>query len=409
MAIDKFLRPSGELADIKSSDGSVHKAFIPAELPVKIEFDNETLSLLEEASRNLGKLDGIGRYLSTLLNINIRLFIKPYLSGEAVLSSKIEGTRSTLLDVLNAEMEEDKTANGKSEDDLFEVLNYVNAQGYGIECMQHSSISIDLIKDLHGRLLRHVRGEKARPGSFREVQNYISKYQTGHGIEHATYIPPPNGKVLPLLENLVDYMEKSGEPPLIKIALMHYQFEAIHPFLDGNGRIGRLLIILYLIKEKVLEKPLLYMSEYFEANRSVYYSLLLEVSKNSAYSEWIKFFLIGVSAQAKQAVYRMESMAEYYEEIGGMIKNRYSKSTFALFQLLFSNPIVTLPYAAQKLGLKYPTVKQAAKNLIDVGVLREMEKNRRPARFIAEALYRIYTSSHAEAKMFHSHEEQRKL
>ncbi|MEM0074540.1 MAG: Fic family protein [Candidatus Micrarchaeaceae archaeon] len=398
MDTSEFSKPAGEFVDINGSDGLMYKAFVPAKLPVKIDFDNEALVLLEKAGQSLGRLDGIGKYLVKMLNVDMAYFIRPYLRNEAVMSSRIEGTRSTLLDVLDAEMKGD-TAQEESKGDLFEVLNYVRAQNYGMQYITHSNdIGLELIKELHKRLLMHVRGEKAQPGSFREVQNYISKYQTGRGIEYATYIPPPPGMVPQLLENLVEYMESGQDPPLVKIALMHYQFEAIHPFLDGNGRIGRLLIMLYAAKEKVLTEPLLYMSEYFEANRLDYYSLLLNVSKNSAYLEWIKFFLTGIVSQSEKTIRGMESMVEYYDNKRGIINSKYSKSTLAVFQFLFSHPMITLPMAAKMLNLKYPTVKKAAMNLIEEGVLEKMEWKKRPTRFIAKTLYEIHMGNYTKAQ-----------
>ncbi len=273
-----------------------------------------------------------------------------------------------------------------------EVRNYIKAQEIGINLMNEQiPIDLQLITKLHSILLPHVRGEKAKPGSIREVQNYISHYQNAIGIEYATYIPPPPDKVKELLANLLDYMNNSGDPILVKIALMHYQFEAIHPFLDGNGRIGRLLLILYLIKNKALKLPLLYMSDYFEKNRSAYYSLLRDISKNSTYSEWLKFFLIGVISQSKIVLDKISKLSQYYNEKGKDIEEKYSKPTYVLFQQLFGSYIISANTTSHILNVTYPTAKRAIDNLIKEGIIQPLETGKaRNQLFVAKGIREIY-------------------
>lgn len=388
MDIEEFKNPSGKLLPDSANQ---YYTFVPDNLPVKIDYDNELLRLLSEASTWLGRLDGAGIELNKVLHNNVNLFIRPQLENEAVESSRIEGTLSSLDDMFK-EQAGQKILDEEKKNDILEVRNYIRAQETGINLMNEQiPIDLQLITKLHSILLQHVRGEKAKPGSIREVQNYISHYQNAIGIEYATYIPPLPERVKELLSNMLDYMDSSNDPILVKIALMHYQFEAIHPFLDGNGRIGRLLLILYLIKDKALKLPLLYMSDYFEKNRSAYYSLLRDISKNSTYSEWLKFFLIGVISQSKIILDKISKLSQYYNEKGKDIEEKYSKSTYVLFQQLFGSYIISANTTSHILNVTYPTAKRAIDNLIKEGVIQPLETGKaRNQLFVANGIREIY-------------------
>ncbi len=388
MDIREFKKPSGKLIPDNKNE---FYTFVPDNLPVKIYYDDELLRLLSDANLWLGRLDGAGIEMDKMINSNVNLFIKPQLENEAVESSKIEGTLSSLDDLLK-EQEGEKISDKEIRNDRLEVRNYIKAQEIGIDLTnKQTPIDLQLITKLHSILLSNVRGEKAKPGYIREVQNYISHYQNAVGIEYATYIPPPPTKVKDLLNNLFDYMNNGRDTLLIKIALMHYQFEAIHPFLDGNGRIGRLLIILYLIKNKELKLPLLYMSDYFEKNRVTYYSLLRDVSKNSTYSEWLKFFLTGVITQSKSVVNKINKLSQYYNEKGKDIEENYSKPTYVLFQNLFISYFITIKRASYILKVSYPTAKKAVDNLVKAGVIEPLTANKtRNTFFIANKIREIY-------------------
>lgn len=386
--VSGFKRPSGRL--IRNARRGYY-AFVPSRLPARFEKDDEFIELLSRASQKLGELAGLGRALEETLGNITRRLVMPYLQNEAVLSSRIEGTLSTLQEV----MENEIGIAPKGEDSrgsMREVTNYIRAQDAGIDMIRHGKqINTALIRRLHQILLRGVRGEEAIPGDLRELQNYIS--QPGQRIGSATYVPPPPEMVRGLLNSLFSYMETSREPILVRLGMMHYQFEAIHPFLDGNGRIGRLLIILYLMRQKTLDIPLLYMSAYFERNRMEYYSLLLEVSRNSSYLQWMKFFLTGVSMQAESVISKTNRLLEYYDSLSGRIKEECSSAkAHDLFLMLFSNPVMTIPRAADRLGISYPAAKAAIQEMVGIGVLKPLGGKHRAKRFIASSIFDIFRS-----------------
>jgi len=388
-----FTSTKGKL--IRSEDGRYY-SFVPAYLPIKLDYDDELIHLLSNASGKLGELRSLGLGLEGSIGFDPRLFIRPYLRKEAVLSSKIENTMSTLHEVLEAEELKQFKDEG-SRGDLLEVLNYVHAQDLGIKMINEgSAINTDFIMKLHSILLRHVRGEKAKPGALRDSQNYIAKAGFSD-IRDAVYVPPPANVVPELLSNLFNYMESSNDLQLIKIALMHYQFEAIHPFLDGNGRIGRLLIIMYMIKSSVLVHPFLYMSDYFERNRDLYYSLLLDVSRAGNYADWIKFFLRGVIEQSDSVMSKAKVLLSYYSEVKEKLGNTATGSAGRLADRLFTHPIITIPSAASALKLSYPSVKKSVAKLMDLGILQKYERSilgahRRPMMFVAPKIMEIYNA-----------------
>lgn len=387
MEFSEFKNPSGSLVPIHN--GKYH-AFVPNKLPVKLSYDDELVRLLAEANFWLGKLDGAGIEVNTILKGNADLFIKPQLAAEAAASSRIEGTLSDLDDVLR-EQAGQEIADEQKRGDMREVQNYISAQAKGIELIKEQKpISLQFLEGLHSTLLHMARGGDAKPGTIRAAQNFISHYKNAPSIEYSTYVPPPAEMIEGLLGNIFDYMDKSSDPLLVKVALMHYQFEAIHPFLDGNGRMGRLLIILYLVREKALALPLLYMSDYFEKNRDEYYSSLLDISKNSTYSDWLKFFLTGVVYQAKLVIDKINKLSDYYKEKGDSL-GKYSKPTYMLFQQLFASYFTTVQRASLLIGVTYPTAKKALENLIKEGVLSPVGFGKtRNQLFVAEKIREIY-------------------
>jgi len=360
----EFTKPSGKLIPYKDKS----RCFIPNILPVEIKYDLELAKLLEDATLALGKLDAVAKS-----SLDWKLFIKPYITKEAVLSSKIEGTRSSLSDLLIADAREIKDESGRG--DLQEVMNYIVALNKGIEFIAKSKkIDLDLVLKLNEFLLKNVRGTNKEVGVLRSRQNWIGP---SGPIEYATYVPPPADTLNDLMLNLLEYIKSDRNPELIKLALFHYQFEAIHPFVDGNGRVGRLLVILYLMNKQILSAPLLYVSEYFEGRRDEYYQFLLKVSAESDYESWIKFFLKGIAIQANEARLRAEVILKYINVKGNAIKKKYHASTFLVFQSLASNPYTTISKAASLAGVSYPAAKRAIENLVNEGVIDKMEDEHR--------------------------------
>jgi Fic family protein len=277
----------------KVSQGK-YTAFVPDPLPPTVEWTPRLIRLLSDADRLIGKLAGEGGRLP-----NPHVLMRPFTRREAVLSSKIEGTQATLGELLAAEA---GIAVERSPDDLREVGNYVVALEHGISRLGKLPICVRLIRELHEKLMTDVRGHHATRGKFRKIQNWIGK--PGSTPETASFIPPPHDEVVPCLAAWEKFLHESDLPPLIIIALAHYQFEAIHPFLDGNGRVGRLLITMFLIERKILPAPLLYLSAFFEASRRDYYDDLRGVSERGAWQDWIEYFLLGVARMSEDALSR---------------------------------------------------------------------------------------------------------
>lgn len=261
-----------------------YKSFVPAKLPPDppIQFDAEMQSLLSQADRKLGRLDGITQILP-----NPELFVAMYVKKEAVLSSQIEGTQASFVDVLSAEYNQ---VDDQRRDDVGEVVNYVNAMNWGLSELESFPLSLRLIRNIHAKLLHNTRGANRNPGEFRKSQNWIGP--AGCTLNTATFVPPTVTDMEVALGDLENYLYQDDYmPALIKIALIHAQFETIHPFLDGNGRMGRLLITFWLCQQEILTKPLLYLSYYFKKNRTEYYDRLMDVRKKGDWENWIKFFL----------------------------------------------------------------------------------------------------------------------
>jgi len=339
-----------------------YAAFIPAKLPPKLTYDNHLVISLSRADAALSELSGLGRHLP-----NPHLLIAPYVRREAVLSSRIEGTKASLSDLLIDEMEHPKDRT--DDEDVQEVRNYVAAMEYGLGRLEKLPLSLRLVREIHAYLMKGVRGDRATPGEFRRSQNWIGP--PGSTIETAPYVPPPPDEMNDLLEDWEWFLhERASFPDLIQCAIMHEQFEAIHPFLDGNGRLGRLLITLFLIERKRLTQPLLYLSAYIEANREDYYELLQRVRTHAHWTSWIQFFLAGVTEIALEAVGQAGRLMDLREKYRSRL--RAKAKALALLDELFLNPYMSVARAEQVLKVSNPTARQAVLLLQKKGMLEEI-------------------------------------
>ncbi len=350
--------------------GEIIRAFVPAPLPPKPPI--HLLPLLEKlsaAERALGRLDGI-----TVLLPSHELFLHMYVRKEAVLSSQIEGTQSTLTDLLRFEIDAQA---GQPPDDLREVSNYVNAMMFGLDRLRELPLSLRLIREMHERLLQSGRGAAMSPGEFRRSQNWVGGTRPGNAL----YVPPPISELNDVLNSFEHFMheEVSGLPPLIKAGLLHVQFETIHPFLDGNGRIGRLLITLYLCVHKVLHRPLLYLSLYLKMHRTEYYRLLQEVRERGAWEAWLAFFLEGVAETANQAFDAAIRIVDLFKRDRERIAAQGERvgSTLRVHDFLQQNPMVTGSRLVQQTGLSAPTVNFALADLEALGIVVEITGRKR--------------------------------
>ncbi len=337
-------------------------AFVPAPLPPKLQYDATLTLALSRADAALAELTGLGALLP-----NPHLLIAPYMRREAVLSSRIEGTRSSLSDLLQDEAGSD-LPHGEAAD-LREVRNYVSALEFGIKRLKSLPLSLRLVRELHARLMQGVRGERATPGEFRRSQNWIGP--AGSTLASAAYVPPPPREMqdaLGLWEKFLHQREQL--PDLLQCALLHEQFEAIHPFLDGNGRVGRLLITLFLMERGRLPQPLLYLSAYIEKHRRDYYELLQRVRTDCDWNLWLRFFLAGVEETARDAVTRARRLLGLREKFQSRFAGK--PKMLALLDRLFINPYISVAQAQKILGVSNPTARQAVAALEKAGLLREI-------------------------------------
>ena len=366
-------------------------AFVPNLLPPRISYDEDLVYLLSEAHRLLGELSGRGSNLP-----NPYLLIAPYIRREAVLSSRIEGTQASLSDLFlfeAARQEKPKTP------DVREVWNYVQAMEYGIKRLKDLPISIRLICEIHKILMEGVCGENMTPGEIRRSQNWIGR--PGCSPSEATYVPPPVEEMKKALQAWEKYLHsKSKEPPLIQCALMHYQFEAVHPFLDGNGRIGRLLITFFLCERRHLTQPLLYLSAFFERHREEYYSRLLAVSQKGDWQGWIKFFLRGVATQAEDAVGDAKKILELHAEYQRLLEGtkKVPESSHRLIDEVFSNPVISISGLSHKWDMPVNSVRTGVFRLIDIGILHEIPGRKRNRLFIARKLMDLLTATNKKGR-----------
>lgn len=360
--------------------------FIPHPLPPKppILFNNKLQDLQERANRALGRLDGISAFLP-----DPDLFIYSYVRKEAVLSSQIEGTQSSLSDLLLFEMEETP---GALKTDVKEVSNYVRAMQHGLDRLNKGfPLSWRLIKEIHKTLLESTRGSDKELGEFRRSQNWIGGTRPGNAL----YVPPPPHEVLPTMGDLEKFLHGDPEkvPTLLKAGLVHAQFESIHPFLDGNGRLGRLLITFILCAEKALAEPLLYLSLYFKAHRKNYYEALQKIRSEGDWEGWLEFFLIGVETVASEAESTAKKLFSMFEIHHRKIQKLGKAASTALrvHDFLKKHAIVSLPVVSKELELSFPTVNKAMVNLQKLGLVREFTGKRRHRLFSYEGYLSVLT------------------
>ena len=361
-----------------SAGGETVHAYLPPPLPPcpPVELSNLQV-LLEEANQSLGRLDGLATVLP-----DIGLFLYTYVRKEAVLSSQIEGTQSSLSDLLLFESDE---APGVPIQDVQEVSNYTAALTYGLSRLREGfPLSLRLIREIHGKLLSEGRGSTKEPGEFRRSQNWIGGTRPGNAV----FVPPPADRVMECMGALENFLheERRDIPQLLRAGLVHVQFETIHPFLDGNGRLGRLLITFLLCAGGVMKEPILYLSLYFKAHRQKYYDLLMQVRQNGDWEAWMEFFLTGVKETAQQAVDAARRILELLDADRKKIEalGRPAASVLRVFQHAQRNPIFSIQGAAQKLGISFPTVTSAVKHMQKLGILREVTGRRRRRMFVYE-------------------------
>jgi Fic family protein len=355
-----------------------YKAFIPAILPptppVKIEGDLQ--NLLSKADMSLACLDGMGYILP-----NVDLFISMYVRKEALLSSQIEGTQASLEDVFEYESGE-KPGNSN---DVSEVINYVKALNYGIERLDSFPMSIRVLKEIHAVLLDGTRGGGKTPGEFRKSQNWIGP--AGCMLSDATFVPPPPYEAEKAMGELEIYLHQAQAlPVLIDCALIHYQFETIHPFLDGNGRLGRLLITFYLYWKGVLHRPLLYLSYFFRRNRQEYYDRLTMVRQSGDYEQWLAFFLTGVSETAESAMETAKKILELQGAHRSLLWRKKISSPLAvgILEQLFSTPYVAVKDIARRFSISFQSASTLVAQLEDAGILKEITGRKRDKRYVYE-------------------------
>jgi Fic family protein len=382
--------PSGQL--VKVGTGEVaYWAFVPHPLPPQIPADWELTGAVSEADRALSELAGVGRTMP-----NPHLLIGPFVRREAVLSSRIEGTQTDIADLYAYEAGQlplpGMEPAAPPESDVQEVLNYVRALEYGLQRVDDLPVSLRLIRELHERLMAGVRGEHATPGEFRRSQNWVGR--PGCTLDEAQFVPPPVLQMLEALDAFEKYLHSGNVyPPLVRLALIHYQFEAIHPFIDGNGRIGRLLTSLLLVQWGLLPLPLLYLSAYFYRLRQDYYDLLMAISQRGAWQDWLQYFLRGVTEQAQDAIMR----AKHLQDLQAAWRDRLTRvrtSTLLLRLVdgLFESPVITIPEAQRLLKVTYPSAQRNVEKLVEAGILQQIGESSYGKTFVAVEILEIITN-----------------
>lgn len=352
---------SGEMA---------YQSFRPNPLPPEppIEMSGELIAKLVDANKKLAALDGLSSRIP-----NMDLFVSMYVRKEALLSSQIEGTQCTLDDILNPFAEENTNLN------VSDVVNYIRAEEFAIERLQTLPLCNRLIKETHAVLMEGVRGQEKSPGEFRYSQNWIGGQ--GSTLRNARYIPPNPEDMIDAMSDLEKYMNSEDTlDPLIQAALIHYQFETTHPFLDGNGRVGRLLITLFLIEKKILSTPSLYISYFLKMNRVEYYDRMTQVRKTGDYEQWILFFLQALSDSAEDAIQTIDELTKIHNRNAQKFENmtkRQQANAMNFLTYLEKNPIIDIQKTAAALNLSYNTVAKSVALFVDNGILQQTEKSGR--------------------------------
>ncbi len=357
-------------------------AFIPNPLPPLIKWSTTLISALGEAERNLGRLAGLADMLPSP-----HILVRPFIRREAVLSSRIEGTRASLVDLYHFESAQLSFFEDTS--DVRDVHNYVRALDYGLERSKTLPVSLRLIREMHGVLMEGVRGEHLTPGEFRRSQNWIGP--PGSTIETATIIPPPIDEMHQALDALEKFIHAPSDiPQLVSAGLIHYQFEAIHPFLYGNGRVGRLLVILLLIEWGLISQPMLYLSAFFEAYRLDYYNRLLAVSQRGEWENWLLFFLKGISSQSQDAITRIERLKQLRNAYRERLRTeRAAARLLQTIDVLFERPILNIRQLEAALGVPYRTAQRYVERLEEIGILREVTGHARNRIYRADEILEV--------------------
>jgi Fic family protein len=378
------LRPEEFTADAPGRvvrDPNGYWTFDPASLPPALSFDGRLIQSLSKADQALGELAGVGSMLP-----NPHLLIGPFLRREAVLSSRIEGTVTRLEQLL---LFEARPEEGDLTGDVAEVANYVQALEYGLARLKQLPVSLRLMKEIHERLLQGVRGQEKRPAHFRTIQVMIGRH--GQSLPDARFVPPAPSTLPDHMRDLEAFIHTPGDlPVLVQLALIHYQFEAIHPFMDGNGRIGRLLITLLLCERNVLPQPLLYLSAYLERHSDAYRDHLLHVSRENAWPAWIQFFADGVAEQAKDGVQRARQLLALQKQYRDRLLAKSSSSlVLRLVDELFASPVVTIGRAMEILGVTFRAAQQNINKLVRARILREVTGKQRNRVFMAQGIMKL--------------------
>ena len=350
---------SGEMA---------YESFRPAPLPPNppIEISGELLTKLIDANKKIATLEGLSSRIP-----NMGLFVSMYVRKEALLSSQIEGTQCTLEDILNPLIEENTNR------DVSDVVNYIRATEFAFERLKTLPLCNRLIKETHAVLLESVRGQEKNPGEFRYSQNWIGGQ--GSTLKNARYIPPNPEDMLTAMSDLEKYINSDDTlDPLIQAALIHYQFETTHPFLDGNGRVGRLLITLFLMEKDILSTPALYISYYLKMNRIEYYDRMTQVRRTGDYEQWISFFLQAFADSAEDAIHTIDRLTALHDKstkLFDSLTKRQRTSVLKVFSYLESNPIIDIQKTATTLEMSYNTVSKVVSILIEDGILKQTDKS----------------------------------
>jgi len=355
-----------------------YRAFIPTPLPPDppIQINQELAEALSQADLAVGRLDGASGILP-----NPDLFVGMYVRREAVLSSQIEGTQASLVDLLDYEVD---AQTPRTPRDVEEVVNYVKAMNYGLQRLSELPLSLRLLREIHGTLMAGVRGQEREPGQFRRSQNWIGP--SGSTLATASFVPPPPHEMDEALGSLERFLHERGYPPLLRAGMAHAQFETIHPFLDGNGRVGRLLITLMLCEQQVLARPLLYLSHYLRLHRSEYYDRLQGVRTDGRWEEWLLFFLRGVRQVADQAGTTAKQILSLRESHRTLLsqQGQSSGNLFRALDILFRQPIAPIAFLAGQLHITFASANNLANRLVGLGILNEVTGNRRNRRFAYE-------------------------
>ncbi|MDQ3916234.1 MAG: Fic family protein [Actinomycetota bacterium] len=371
---------------IKQLEG--HSAFIPNPLPPQppLVYDDRMIALLSSADRAVGRLEG-----STTTLPNADLFVFMYVRREAALSSQIEGTQASLLDLLEFES---RAADPDNPADVEEVANYVAAMNLGLDRLAELPVSLRLIREIHERLLAGVRGANRTPGAFRRTQNWIGS--PGCSLEEATFVPPPVHEMKDALAKWERFVHSDvAMPPLIKVGLAHAQFETIHPFLDGNGRVGRLLITFLLVERGILSRPLLYLSLFFKKHREEYYARLQATRDQGAWEAWLSFFLTGVAEVARDATENAARIVAMREEHRELVRERLGRGAgkaLLLLEQLYFRPLVRVATVMQLTGLSSARANTLVLQLEDLGLLRETSGRKRNRIFVYEPYMALFRS-----------------